>query len=219
MAHALQAVTWDLVGTLCLPHPSVGAVYAEVAARHGIERDAAELEAAFPGAFARVRERWAVPYGASEDDARHFWGTVIQETFEEGLPYELILDLYDAFGEGARWRVLPGAREALALVAASGLPQAVVSNFDQRLVPVVEQLALGPFACLVASNSVGRAKPDPAALLAACLAMAVAPSAVLHVGDSAREDGGMCAQAGARWLPVAGEAVPLDGLRDVLAGR
>src|SRR5580704_11405987 len=97
MADTVQAVTWDLVGTLCLPQPSVGAVYAEVAARHGIERDPAELEAAFPEAFARVRARWATPYGRDEDDARHFWGTVIQETFSEGLPYELILDLYDAF--------------------------------------------------------------------------------------------------------------------------
>ncbi len=218
MAAPLLGVSWDLVGTLCLPHPSVGAIYAEIAASHGIERMADELDAAFPGAFAQVRHRWATPFRRNEDDARHFWATVIQDTFGHGLPYELILDLYDAFARGSRWRVLAGAREALAWVAGRGLPQAVVSNYDERLLPLVAELQLGPFVALVPSSRVGRAKPDPAGLLAACAAMGVAPSAVLHVGDSEREDGGMCAAGGAHWLPMAGDAVPFARLRQALGG-
>lgn len=208
----VQAVTWDLVGTLVVPHPSVGEVYAEVAAAHGIERDARELEQAFPDAFARVRARWATPYGRDEDDALHFWGTVIQETFGDGLPGELIYDLYDAFARAARWRVLPGVRDGLALVAAAGLPQAVVSNFDARLQPLIAELGLGPFATLVPSAAVGVAKPDPAVLREACRRMGVAPAAVVHVGDSAREDGAMCAATQARFLPVQEGAIPVAAL-------
>jgi putative hydrolase of the HAD superfamily len=212
----IRAVTLDAAGTLIVPHPSVGAVYAEVAAEGGLERDAGQLERAFPAAFAAVRARWGVPYGRDEDDARRFWLAVVEATFGEPLPYEIACELYDTFARARRWRVLPGVREALDLLRAQGLPLAVVTNFDGRVVPLLAELELGPFAAVVTSARIGRPKPDPAALLAACAVLAVPPSAVLHLGDSEREDGGMCAAAGARWLPCAG-GIPLADLRAILA--
>ncbi len=219
MAARVAGVTWDLVGTLVVPAPSVGAVYARIAAAHGIERDAGELDAAFPQAFSRVRARWRVPYGADADDALHFWGTVIQDTFGEGLPYELICDCYDAFAGAGAWRVLPGVREGLALVAARALPQAVVSNFDARLGPLIAGLGLGPFSAVIGSATVGAAKPDPAPLRAACAAMGVDPAQVLHLGDHELEDGQLCAATGARWLRVAEGGIPLAALAAALEGE
>lgn len=209
---AVRALTFDAAGTLIAPHPGVGAVYAEVAARHGFERDADELERAFAPAFKAVLATWPAPYGADEADARRFWDGVIAATFAESLPYELCCDLYDAFAQAARWRVLPGAREALALAARRSIPCAVVSNFDLRLHALVGQLALGPFAAVVTSAQVGRAKPDPAPLLRACDLMGVAPRGVVHVGDSEREDGAMCTATGASWLRV-DPAVGIDVAR------
>jgi putative hydrolase of the HAD superfamily len=215
-----RALTADAAGTLIVPHPSVGAVYAEVAARHGYEADAEALERAFPAAFAAVRSRWAVPYGADEDDALRFWAQVIDATFGEALSFEAVCDLYDAFAGGARWRVVAGAREALALARERGLPVAVVSNFDRRLEPLLGDLGLGPFAAVVPSTVVGKAKPDPAPLLEACRRMAVEPGEIVHLGDSEREDGAMCAAVGARWLRVEpGRGVPLEELRAILGGR
>jgi putative hydrolase of the HAD superfamily len=216
----VAALSFDLVGTLVLPHPSVGAVYAEVAARHGLERDAGELDAAFPAAFAAVRARWPVPYGKDESDALRFWGLVIEGTFGEPLSYEAVCDLYDAFASAARWRLLPGARDAVALGRERGLPLAVVSNYDARLRRLVDELALGSFAAVVASTDVHRAKPDPAALLEACRLMAVAPESVLHLGDSEREDGELCAATGARWLRVdPAIGIPIAALRAMLDER
>lgn len=212
------ALTFDAHGTLIAPQPSVGAVYAEIAARHGIERTAAELDAAFPAAFAAARSAWRVPYGADDEDAVRFWARVMDGAFGHGLPTELVWDAYDAFAEKSRWRVLPGAREALALAREAALPLAVVSNFDRRLVGLLEAHGLTPFTAVVTSTAVGRAKPDPAPLLEACRRMGVPPARVLHIGDSEREDGAMCAAAGARWLradPVAG--VPVEALRALLA--
>lgn len=198
----IRAVTWDAVGTMITPHPGVGAVYAEVAAVFGLERDPAELERRFRPAFAAVLARWRVPYGADDEDARRFWGEVVEGTFDEPLPYEIACELYDTFARARRWRVVPGAREASAIVRARGLPQAVVSNFDCRLPPLLDELGLGPFAAIVTSAQVGAAKPDPTSLRAACARLAVAPAAVLHLGDSEREDGAMCAAAGCAWLRV-----------------
>lgn len=213
----IAALTVDAAGTLFVPHPSVGAVYAEIAARHGLDRNASELEAGFRPAFAAVQARWAVPYGADEADALRFWGQVIEGTFGEPLPYEAVCDLYDAFASGSRWRVLPGVREALALVRSRGLPVAVVSNFDGRLRPLLADLELGPFAAVVVSTDVARAKPDPAALHEACRLISVAPARTLHLGDSAREDGGMCATAGARWLQIdPAVGIPIGEVRAIL---
>ena len=194
-----------------MPHPSVGAVYAELAQRHGLDRHADALEEAFPAAFRAVQQRWRVPYGADDEDARRFWIDVINATFGEPLSYELCMDLYDTFAEAQRWRVLPGAAAALAACAARGLPTAVVSNFDCRLPPLLAACGLRP-TTVVTSAEVGRAKPDPTALLEACRRLAVAPTEVLHLGDSEREDGGMCRAAGARFVLVAGSIPALEDL-------
>lgn len=123
--------------------------------------------------------------------------------------------LYDTFATARRWRVLPGVRETLSFLRSAGLPLAVVSNFDGRLVQVLAELDLGPFAAVVTSAQVGRAKPDPAPLLSACTAMGVSPGEVLHLGDSKREDGGMCDTAGARWLCCSG-GISLAEVRAIL---
>jgi putative hydrolase of the HAD superfamily len=218
----VRLVTFDAHGTLIVPHPGVGPIYAEVARQYGLERDPAELDAAFGAAFRGVRSEWKAAgrpaYGADDDDARRFWIRVVETTFAEPLPSEVAWECYDTFATAARWRVLPNVREALALVARRGLPMAVVSNFDCRLPPLLAEMGLGPFVTVVVSAQVGRAKPDPAPLLAACRAGGCEPAETLHVGDSADEDGACCAAAGARWLPCApGQGIPLAELAAMLA--
>jgi HAD superfamily hydrolase (TIGR01549 family) len=102
------------------------------------------------------------------------------------------------------------------MISAMKLPMAVVSNFDGRLVPLLNELQLGPFVTIITSASVGRAKPDPAPLLAACKAMGVAPTSVLHLGDSTREDGDLCAATGTLWLRCTAEGIPLAELTAIL---
>ena len=197
----IRAVTWDAVGTLIGIAGSVGSIYAEVATSYGITIAPADLDARFHGAFQQVATRWGVPYGADEADARAFWDQVVRGTFPVPVPEALPGACYDVFAEARCWRVLPGVREALAAIAARGLPQAVVSNFDIRLPPLLRALGLGPFTAIITSASVGAAKPDPAPLQAAARALGVATDAILHIGDSAREDGGLSA-TGCRVLLV-----------------
>lgn len=211
----IRAVTFDAVGTLFVPSPSVGAIYAEVAAGFGVYREPAQLEAAFFPAFKHIQSTWHVPYGADESDARRFWHTVINATFSEPMPETLTSALFDTFATAPRWRILPGVRDALTLIGERLITMAVVSNFDRRLPPLLNDLYLGPFSAVITSAAVGRAKPDPAPLLMACRVLDVAASEVLHLGDSEREDGGMCQAAGARWLRCDG-GIPLDELTDIL---
>jgi FMN phosphatase YigB (HAD superfamily) len=61
---------------------------------------------------------------------------------------------YDDFAGPAAWRVLPGAREAVAWARTRRLGVAVVSNFDVRLAAILEGLGLGPFGAVVTSGEV-----------------------------------------------------------------
>jgi putative hydrolase of the HAD superfamily len=211
----IRAVTFDAVGTLFVPSPSVGVIYAEVAAGFGVQRDAAALEAAFLPSFMQVKSTWHVPYGADENDARRFWHAVINATFGEPLADDIARELFDTFATAPRWRILPGVRDALTMVGERNIPMAVVSNFDRRLPPLLSDLYLGPFSAVITSAAVGRAKPDPTPLFTACRLLDVAASEVLHLGDSEREDGGMCQAVGARWLRCDG-GIPLDQLDSIL---
>lgn len=200
----VRAVTWDAVGTLIAVAGTVGTTYAEVAAAHGVTVRAEDLDARFPGAFKQVLARWPVPYGADDADARAFWDQVVRATFAIPLPDDLPGACYEAFAEPHSWRVLPGVREALALVAARGLPQAVVSNFDVRLPGLLAALGLGPFVTVITSAGVGAAKPDPAPLRAAAQGLGVPVADLLHIGDSATEDGGLAACGCRVWLVTGG---------------
>src|ERR1700722_18252190 len=53
----VHAITFDVGGTLIQPWPSVGHVYAEVAARHGIKPEAAEtLNQRFAAAWKKLKD-------------------------------------------------------------------------------------------------------------------------------------------------------------------
>jgi putative hydrolase of the HAD superfamily len=212
-----RAVTFDAAGTLLVPNPGVGSIYAEVAASFGLVCDAVELEGSFRQAFRSVQSAWAVPYGADENDARRFWSAVIDATFGSSVPYEISCELYDTFAHPQRWRVVSGASAAISACRARALPISVVSNFDLRLRPLLDGIGLGPFDAIVTSSEVGAAKPDPRVFVEACRRLSVRPDEVLHIGDSEREDGQMCAAAGCQWLSVdPAEGIPLTTISSML---
>lgn len=105
--------------------------------------------------------------------------------------------LLEEFAKGDVWtREIPGAREALVAVAATGVQIAIVSNADGT---VEEQLRadgicqVGPGAgvavgAVLDSGVAGVAKPDPAIFHLALDALGVAPEHTLHVGDTPAAD-------------------------------
>src|SRR5438309_255478 len=90
-ARQIRAVTFDVGGTLIRPWPSVGHVYAEVAARHGCANVAAEtLNTHFATAW-RAKKNF--------DHSRRAWLDLVEKTFaglvDQGVVKEFFNDLYD----------------------------------------------------------------------------------------------------------------------------
>jgi putative hydrolase of the HAD superfamily len=96
------------------------------------------------------------------------------------------------FADAALWmRELPGCRDGLRALAATGVRLGVVSNADgligQRLAEA-ELLHVGPgpgidVDCVIDSGAVGVAKPDPRIFRLALEAMSIEPHDAWYVGD------------------------------------
>ena len=79
----------------------------------------------------------------------------------------------------------------------------MVSNWDERLRPLLAALELAPCfdACLI-SCEVRSAKPDGMIFAAAAEALDLKAREILHVGDSDREDAGGALMAGMQALLI-----------------
>ena len=189
--HGIRGVTFDAGGTLIAPHPGVGLVYAEVAARHGIETDSGDMNVRFRRAFTRRSGGNGGP--TSEEAEVEFWRGVVNEVFlgtATGVTLERIFEeLWETFAEARRWKPLDGAADVLAELRRRGLKVAVLSNWDSRLHPVIEGLGwLDWLDGVFISAEVGVAKPHRGIFDHAARTLELTPREMLHVGDSAEAD-------------------------------
>jgi len=177
----IRAVTFDVGGTLIEVWPSVGHVYAEVAARHGVKGlSAGVLDQRFAAAWRAARK---FSY------SRSGWAGLVDATFR-GLTDRppsrtFFAELYARFAAPNAWRVFEDVVPTLDALAARGLELGVISNWDERLRPLLEQLKLASyFEAIVVSCEVRSSKPACAIFEHAVQRLGLPPEAVLHVGDS-----------------------------------
>jgi putative hydrolase of the HAD superfamily len=190
----VRAVTFDVGGTLLEPWPSVGHVYARLAAPFGLTQlDVAALNARFVEAWRRR---------ANFDYARASWHRLVQETFGDvTVSAECFAALYEGFGAAEAWRIYEDVGPALKALRRRGVRLGVISNWDERLRPLLRSLGLEEyFEVIVVSHEAGDPKPSPLIFARAASAMALPPDAMLHVGDSGREDVAGAKAAGFRAL-------------------
>lgn len=176
----LRALTFDVGGTLIEPWPSAGHVYAGVAAQFGVTAiPPDELNRGFQRAW-RARGDF--------DYSRERWFALVRETFGAAagrLPAEFFPAVYDRFAEADTWRIFDDVLPALEALTRRGLRLGVVSNWDDRLRPLLARLGLARwFSSMVVSYEFGAAKPDPRVFRQAATELGVTPGELLHVGDS-----------------------------------
>jgi putative hydrolase of the HAD superfamily len=198
----------DAMGTLIGLRRSVGCLYAEVAAEHGLELDPEPLDHAFAEAYGAAAPLSfpAVSAQHLEQAERHWWQQRIEATFSavgvQPLPIGLGSDLFDRFATPEPWGIYPEVLAALKRWRGQGLRLAVVSNFDRRLHDLLERLGLRDLLDLVlVSSEVGSAKPEPGMLLHALEQLDLRPEQAWHIGDS-RADTAAAAAAGMRCLKL-----------------
>lgn len=206
----VQAVTFDLAGTLLFPHPSVGGVYAACARKHGVDVEAAVLDAAFPLAFKG---------GPKHAKPESFWREVVERCFGPALPAAkaeaVFRECWDAFARPESWRLAPGTLQAISAIRFLGVKVGVLSNADARMRQVLAGHGLTKHLDgIFLSAETGHAKPDPKAFGQAARALGGAVTGLVHFGDSPTEDGEGARDAGATGVVVGGAHAPDRCLRN-----
>jgi putative hydrolase of the HAD superfamily len=185
MTSGIQAISFDVGGTLIEPWPSVGDVYAKVAIESGFPcPDPQRITRQFVHAWQGRKG-----FGYTRQD----WAEVVEMSFEGVLPSQIASRLfpriYDRFAEASSWHLYPDVQPALERLRARGLRMAITSNWDERLDATLRALNLRDyFEVVTASGPLGYHKPTPTIFHATCEALQLQPKQVLHVGDGRSED-------------------------------
>jgi putative hydrolase of the HAD superfamily len=231
LAMTIKAVFFDAAGTLIKPARSVGESYAAIAAKHGKEVSSTNITERFRTCF-DAAPRLAFP-GATEDTLaaleRDWWKSLVAQVFEPWSPFvrfeEYFAELFAYFASPNAWTLYPEVLETLTALKERDLILDVISNFDSRLVRILDGLGAGAqFENIFVSSRVGYAKPDGRIFNAALSCHGLAPAQALHVGDSEINDLSGANQAGIKGILVERgktSAAPasdrINSLRSILA--
>jgi len=170
---------------LIAPWPSVGHIYAGVAAGHGwLGLDPSVLNRRFGSAWKNLKDF---------NHTRAQWAALVEDTFDGLIPAsvsgQFFPELYERFASPQVWRVFEDVQPTLKSLKEQGTRLGVVSNWDERLRPLLDRLdLLAWFEVIVVSNEVGAPKPSPRIFEHACQDFDLAPASVLHIGDSQEMD-------------------------------
>ena len=183
-----RAVLVDAGGCLIDPAEPVPDTYVRFATAHGVRGlSPAAVKAGFRTAFAAPRPAGALRY---EGDGAAFWRGVVAAA--TGCADAALFDaLFAHYAKPEAWRIAPGAQAALQRLRAAGVRLAVVSNWDTRLRPLLQDLQLSPlFDAVIVSAELRAEKPDARVFAAALRALSgdLQPHEALMVGDDEGND-------------------------------
>jgi 2-phosphoglycolate phosphatase len=199
----IEAVLFDLDGTLADTAPDMARTVNEMRKRRGLEPVAHELVR--PHVSKGARGMIVAAFDVTPDHPEY---PAMRDEF---------LDIY-----GANLCVdsclFPGMGELLERLEADDIAWGVVTNKYERFArPLIECLGLGTRAAVVVGgDTCPRAKPFPDPLLYAAAAMGVAPERTLYIGDDERDV--QAARAAGMQVVVAGYGYLGEGSPPALWG-
>ena len=194
-----KVIFLDAVGTLFSIQRTVGAIYAQIAARHQIDVAAEALNCEFLRVFKRLHAPAFSGYASPTELARlekQWWHSVVLETFQGVLDefdidaFNLFFDeVFDYFATAMAWTLYPEVLPTLQLWSNQGIQLGIISNFDGRLGQVLDELAIAKFfQTVTVSSQVGVPKPDPQIFRVALAKHLCTPETALHIGDQWQDD-------------------------------
>jgi FMN phosphatase YigB (HAD superfamily) len=184
-----DAVLFDAGGVLVLPDPTV---LGPLLAYYGGDGSVAAHRRAHYAAMAAKSSA-----GATEGDWTTYDDAYVRSV---GVPEVDVAEATELLGRSRHaplWRwAIPESRSALGRLGAAGVPMGVVSNASGQIESVLAreicQVGDGPHVamrCVVDSDVVGVAKPDPAIFDHALVHFAdIEPGRIAYVGDSVTMD-------------------------------
>ena len=192
---AIKAIFFDAAGTLIKPARRVGETYTVLAQKYGIKVSAAEIAERFRLCFhsAPPLAFLGAPPTRIEDLERAWWKELVRHIFEPWDGFQRFDDyfaeLFAYFAQPDAWSLYPEVAETLSALEKRGMVLSVISNFDSRLIGILEGLGAAHwFEHIFVSSRVGYAKPDREIFHTALKRHSLKAGDALHVGDSEEKD-------------------------------
>lgn len=187
----LRAVFLDAGGTLLSESPSRYAIYAAVAATHGVVRSEDELRRAMHAAHDELPRE----LGAHFRYSRGWFEAFIERVFVGQLGVDecqlecLRSELFERFESPATFRLFPGALELVRSLRGLGLRVGVVSNWSESLPGILAGLGLADQLDFSVVSALERCEKPERAIFELALTRAGAnPHEAAHVGDCPERD-------------------------------
>jgi putative hydrolase of the HAD superfamily len=196
MSSSPEVLFLDAAGTLFELAEPVGVTYARLAARHGVNVEAAAMDHAFRCTWKELAPPLHPVGKPPADDDRSWWSELVHLSFEKVLDespdpehFETLFGvLYDHFAQARAWHLHDDVVPVLEALHGR-VRLFVLSNFDGRLRSILQGLGIAPFfERVIVSSEVGAGKPHPRMFEAALQAAGVEPHRCFHAGDEEKAD-------------------------------
>lgn len=199
---AITVIFFDATGTLIQLQRSVGEHYAAVARAQGFELPAAALDRAFLRAWKQTPARPSADHPRADDD-KGWWQSLVETMLEEFTALPAGFDqtaffeaAYDHFAQPGVWHLYPEVRTVLEALAPR-FELSVISSFDRRLLPILQNLEIASFFHnIFVSSELGVDKPSPEIYRRALRLSGCEAANAWHVGDDPERDWAAAAAAG-----------------------
>jgi phosphoglycolate phosphatase len=174
MFHNVEAVLFDLDGTLIDSAPDLGAAVDKMRTERGLT--SLPLDHYRPMAGAGARGMLGLAFGMAPEHPDY-----------EAMKEEFFVNYESCMTE--RTRIFDGVVSLIGSLVAQGLPWGVVTNKSNRFTdPLTAAMPLFSTAgAIVSGNTTPHAKPHPEPLFEAARRMSVDPSRCVYVGDDERD--------------------------------
>jgi putative hydrolase of the HAD superfamily len=189
-----EAVFFDAGETLVHPHPTFADLFSRILKHEGFDVRPETITDRIHVVFDRFREaaRTKELWTTTPEKSRLFWHDVYAIFFREiGIPDSngLIDSVYREFTDLANYSLFDDVVPTLAKLRDAGLKLGVVSNFEEWLERLLDQLGVsGSFDVRVISGVEGMEKPDPRIFQLAMQRADVTPERSAYVGDNPEFD-------------------------------
>ncbi len=207
----VRGVFFDLVGTLVEVNGGVGHQYAALAERDSLDLDPAVVDLEFPQALRSVPlADWGIEASLEDIALREkiAWHRVVSRIVEKAHlpPGEPVPEFDDFFKKLFRhftlaetWFVYADVIPCLEELMRQGYVVGLISNFDLRVLPLLDNLQLSRLLDSVTVPALAHAaKPEPGIFNAALARHSLRPEESVYVGDSLGDDVEGARRAGLR---------------------
>jgi len=221
----IEVILFDAAGTLFQVKEPVPEVYASFARDFGWDLEAHRVKDAFRSVWARMPgPNWEIQEG---DPEKIWWESLVRRVLTAaGLPdpqreFPVYFEsLWNHYARASAWELYPEVEEVLSRLQGE-FRLGVLSNFDDRLFPVLDGLGIRELFDYVTISSHVRARKPAAAIFEKALQVhSVAPERALHVGDEPHADWSGARSAGIWWFELCRPEINLSALVEItLSGR